>query len=42
VPSVTALLEDRGEELISPVRAAELLKCSLGEVEREIRGPLDR
>ena len=31
-----------GEELISPVRAAELLKCSLRDVEREIRGPLDR
>ncbi len=31
-----------GEELISPVRAAELLKCSLVDVEREIRGPLDR
>ncbi|MYN65673.1 MAG: ImmA/IrrE family metallo-endopeptidase [Acidobacteria bacterium] len=31
-----------GEELISPVRAAELLKCSLQDVEWEIRGPLDR
>ena len=31
-----------GEELISPVRAAELLKRSLSDVEREIRGPRDR
>lgn len=31
-----------GEELISPVRAAELLKCSLQDVEWEVRGPLDR
>ena len=31
-----------GEELISPVRAAELLKRSLSEVERELRGPHDR
>ena len=31
-----------GEELISPVRAAELLKRSLSDIEREIRGPRDR
>lgn len=31
-----------GEELIPPVRAAELLKRSLREIEREIRGPRDR
>ena len=31
-----------GEELISPVRAAELLKRSLSDVEREISGPRDR
>ncbi len=31
-----------GEELISPVRAAELLKCSQGDVERGMRGPHDR
>lgn len=30
-----------GEELISPVRAAQLLKLSLAEVEYEIRGPRD-
>ena len=29
-----------GEELISPVRAAQLLRLSLSTVEREIRGPL--
>ena len=31
-----------GEELISPVRAAELLKRSLSDVERELRGPRGR
>ena len=31
-----------GEELISPVRAAQFLRLSLSTVEREIRGPLDR
>lgn len=31
-----------GDELISPIRAAQLLKCSLQDVEREIRGPRDR
>ena len=31
-----------GEELISPVRAAELLGRALSDVEREIRGPCDR
>lgn len=31
-----------GEELISPVRAAQLLKRSRHDVEREIRGPRDR
>ena len=31
-----------GEELISPVRAAELLGRSLSDVERGIRGPRDR
>lgn len=31
-----------GEELISPVRAAELLTRSLSDIEREIRGPRDR
>lgn len=31
-----------GEELIAPVRAAQLLHRPLAEVEREIRGPVDR
>ena len=31
-----------GEELISPIRAAQLLKRALVDVEREIRGPRDR
>ncbi len=31
-----------GEELISPIRAAQLLKRSVHDVEREIRGPCDR
>ena len=31
-----------GEELISPIRAAQMLKRSLNDVEREIRGPSDR
>ena len=31
-----------GEELISPVRAAQLLRLPLATVEREIRGPRDR
>lgn len=31
-----------GEELISPVRAAQLLRLSLSTVEREIRGPRDQ
>lgn len=31
-----------GEELISPVRAAQLLGVALSDVEREIRGPLDQ
>ena len=30
-----------GEELISPVRAAQMLRMPLGTVEREIRGPRD-
>ena len=30
-----------GEELISPVRAAQMLRVPLGTVEREIRGPRD-
>ena len=30
------------EELISPIRAAQMLKRSLNDVEREIRGPRDR
>ena len=30
-----------GDELISPIRAAELLKRALSDVEREIRGPRD-
>ena len=31
-----------GEELISPVRAAQLLRLPLSTVEREIRGPRDQ
>ena len=31
-----------GDELISPIRAAQLLKRSVHDVEREIRGPRDR
>ena len=31
-----------GDELISPIRAAQLLKRPLNDVEREIRGPRDR
>ena len=31
-----------GDELISPLRAAQLLKRPLGDVEAEIRGPRDR
>ena len=31
-----------GEQIISPVRAAQLLRLSLSTVEREIRGPRDR
>lgn len=31
-----------GEELISPVRAAQFLRLPLSTVEREIRGPLDQ
>ena len=31
-----------GDELISPIRAAQLLKRALNDVEREIRGPRDR
>ena len=31
-----------GDELISPIRAAQLLKRSRDDVEREIRGPRDR
>ena len=30
-----------GDELISPIRAAQLLKRSRNDVEREIRGPRD-
>lgn len=31
-----------GEKLISPSRAAQFLKCSVDDVEREIRGPVDQ
>ena len=31
-----------GEQLVSPIRAAQLLRLSLATIEREIRGPRDR